>query len=67
MRDMLKIILLGLSGSIDSWALGAAYHAADIRIPWVTKAVVAFISGITSLVAVLFGGGGGHFFYSHYI
>ena len=64
---MLKIILLGSSGSIDSWALGAAYHAADIRIPWVTKAVVAFISGITSLVAVLLGEGLGHFINPHYI
>lgn len=64
---MLKIILLGLSGSIDSWALAAAYQAADIRIPWVTKAVVALISGLTSLVAVLLGGGLGHFINPYYI
>lgn len=64
---MLKIILLGLSGSIDSWALAAAYHAADIRIPWITKAVVALISGITSLAAVLLGGGLGHFINPYYI
>lgn len=53
---MLKIILLGLSASIDSWAVGAAYYAADIRIPWITKVIVAIISGITSFAAVLLGG-----------
>ncbi len=64
---MLKIILLGLSGSIDSWALGAAYQAADIKIPWTTKGIVAFISGITSLVAVLLGDGLGRVINPYYI
>lgn len=64
---MLKIILLGLSGSVDSWALGAAYHASDIRIPWVTKAIVALISGLTSLVAVLLGDGLGYLINPYYI
>lgn len=64
---MLKIILLGLSASIDSWAVGAAYHAADIDIPWLTKAIVAVISGITSLAAVLLGGALGSFIDTCYI
>lgn len=64
---MLKIILLGLSASIDSWAAGAAYRAADIEIPWITKGIVAFISGLTSLVAVLLGGGLGLFVDACYI
>ena len=64
---MLKIILLGLSASIDSWAVGAAYRAADIKIPWITKGIVAFISGLTSLAAVLLGGGLGLFVDTCYI
>lgn len=67
MKKMLKIILLGLSGSIDSWALGAAYQAADIKIPWTTKGIVALISGITSLVAVLLGDGLGRVVNPFYI
>lgn len=67
MKKMLKIILLGLSGSMDSWALGAAYEAADIKIPWTTKGIVAFISGITSLVAVLLGEGLGRVIDPFYI
>lgn len=64
---MLKIILLGLSGSIDSWALGAAYQASDIKIPWLTKGIVALISAVTSLVAVLLGDGLGYFINPSYI
>lgn len=64
---MLKIILLGLSGSLDSWALGAAYQASGIRIPWLTKTVVALISAVTSLVAVLLGDGLGYFIDPFYI
>lgn len=64
---MLKVILLALSGSIDSWALGAAYHAAEIRIPWTTKGVVALISAIASLFAVLLGEGMGLFINPYYI
>lgn len=52
---MLKIILLGLSVSIDSWAVGAAYHAFGIRIPRMTKMVVSVISTLTALVALAAG------------
>ena len=64
---MIKIILLGISASIDSWAVGAAYRAADIRIPWYTKVIVALVSAITSLAAVFLGNGMGHFIDTAYI
>lgn len=64
---MIKIILLGLSVSIDSWAVGAAYHADDIRIPWLTKFIVAVISAVTSLAAVLLGNGLGRYIDVTYI
>ncbi len=61
MRKMLKIFLLGLTATIDSWAVGAAYEAADIRIPWLTRALVSLISAATSLAAVFLGRGLGQF------
>ncbi len=64
---MLKIILLGLSVSIDSWAVGAAYNADDIRIPWLTKFIVAVISAGTSLAAVLLGNGLGKYINVTYV
>ncbi len=64
---MIKIILLGLSASIDSWAVGAAYRAGDIRIPWYTKAIVALVSAVTSMTAVFLGNGMGHFIDTAYI
>lgn len=64
---MLKILLLGLSVSIDSWAVGAAYSADDIRIPWLTKGIVAVISALTSLTAVLLGNGLGRYINTTYI
>lgn len=64
---MLRIILLGLSVSIDSWAVGAAYNADDIRIPWLTKFIVALISALTSLAAVLLGNGLGKYIDTMYI
>lgn len=67
MGKVIKIILLGLSVSIDSWAVGAAYHADDIRIPWLTKLIVAVISAVTSLVAVCIGGGLGKYIDTTYI
>lgn len=64
---MIRIILLGLSVSIDSWAVGAAYHADDIRIPWLTKFIVALISAVTSLTAVFLGNGLGTYIDTMYI
>lgn len=64
---MIKIILLGLSVSIDSWAIGAAYNADDIRIPWLTKFIVAVISAVTSMAAVLLGNGLGRYINVAYI
>ncbi len=52
---MLRILLLGLSVSIDSWAVGASYHAADIRIPRLTKVIMAVVSALVGLAAVLAG------------
>lgn len=54
---MLKMILLGVSVSIDAWAVGGAYRSADIRIPWLTKAIVAMISAMVSLAAICLGNG----------
>lgn len=53
---MLKILLLGISASIDSWALGASYRTQDITIPWFTKIIVSFVSMLTSAVAIVLGG-----------
>ncbi len=64
---MIRIILLGLSVSVDSWAIGAAYHADDIRIPWLTKFIVALISAVTSLAAVFLGSGLGKYIDTMYI
>ncbi|MCM1244746.1 MAG: manganese efflux pump [Roseburia sp.] len=64
---MLKIILLGLSVSIDSWAVGAAYNADDIKIPLLTKVIVAVISAGVSLVALLLGSGLGRYINTTYI
>ncbi|MGN1205685.1 MAG: manganese efflux pump [Eubacterium sp.] len=52
---MLWIILLALSATIDSWAVAMTYKSQKIRIPLLAKGVISMVSGITALVAVLFG------------
>jgi putative Mn2+ efflux pump MntP len=64
---MIRIILLALSVSIDSWAVGDAYRAEQIHIPFLTKLIVAMISLITSLVAVCLGNVLGNYVDTMYI
>ena len=51
---MLWIILLALSATVDSWAVGMAYKA-KIKIPLPAKGMISLVSGMTALIAVLFG------------
>lgn len=52
---MLWIILLALSATVDSWAVGMAYKAQKIKIPLPAKGMISLVSGMTALIAVLFG------------
>lgn len=52
---MLWIILLALSATVDSWAVGMTYKAQKIKIPLVAKGMISLVSGMTALIAVLFG------------
>ena len=52
---MLWIILLALSATVDSWAVGMAYKAQKIKIPLAAKGMISLVSGMMALIAVLFG------------
>ena len=52
---MLWIILLALSATVDSWAVGMTYKAQKIKIPLAAKGMISLVSGMTALIAVLFG------------
>lgn len=53
---MLWIILLALSATVDSWAVGMTYKAQKIKIPLAAKGIlISLVSGMTALIAVLFG------------
>ena len=50
---MLWIILLALSATVDSWAVGMTYKAQKIKIPLAAKGMISLVSGMTALIAVL--------------
>ena len=52
---MLWIIILALSATVDSWAVGMTYKAQKIKIPLAAKGMISLVSGMTALIAVLFG------------
>lgn len=44
-----------LSATVDSWAVGMTYKAQKIKIPLAAKGMISLVSGMTALIAVLFG------------
>ena len=43
---MLWIILLALSATVDSWAVGMTYKAQKIKIPLAAKGMISLVSGM---------------------
>ena len=54
-KNVLFVLLLALSCNLDNIAIGISYGVRNIRLPWLSNLLIAFLTGFGTWLFIVFG------------